>query len=499
MIAVPRPPSIRTRLALIYTGLLAGALLVFGVGVYLVLHAQLDRTFDADLVANAHHAAGAFAQDVDPQGLLQPSARLVAELAATGGRVVVLAPDGTVLADSAGGAPPLPITSSDLATARSDAHAVRELTVATTQRRLAVEAIRSPGGSLLGYVAWAQSTASIHDLLATVALALVLGGLLLTGLAFIGGVVLAGRALGPVAEVTGTARAISLSGDFGARVEEAQRRDEVGELAIAFNEMLTSLEENHQALQRFLGDASHQLRTPLTTILANLDLARRPDLPPEERAAILADARDEAERMGRLVRDLLALARAESGARLEFGRVELDALLVESVRTQRQAAGHVTMRVRAVEPVVVAGDRDRLVDLLAILLDNAARYTPAGGRVAASLRVEDHQAVVRIEDTGIGISEADRGRLFERLYRGARARKLRPAGTGLGLAIARWIVEAHGGAITLANRAESGTVATVRLPVLEGRPPQAGSGSPSDGRVQKGSSTSGQVQPSQQL
>ena len=311
--------------------------------------------------------------------------------------------------------------------------------------------------------------------------------------------VLAGRALAPVAEVTGTARAISLSGDFGARVEEAQRRDEVGELAIAFNEMLTSLEENHQALQRFLGDASHQLRTPLTTILANLDLARRPDLPPEERAAILADARDEAERMGRLVRDLLALARAESGARLEFGRVELDALLVESVRTQRQAAGHVTMRVRAVEPVVVAGDRDRLVDLLAILLDNAARYTPAGGRVAASLRVEDRQAVVRIEDTGIGISEADRGRLFERLYRGARARKLRPAGTGLGLAIARWIVEAHGGAITLANRAESGTVATVRLPVLEGRPPQAGSGSPSDGRVQKGSSTSGQVQPSQQL
>ena len=177
VIAVPGPPSIRTRLVLIYTGLLAGALLVFGVGVYLVLHVQLDRTFDADLAANAHHAAGAFAQDVNAQGQLRPPARLVAELAATGGRVVVLAPDGTVLADSASGAPPLPITSSDLATARSGTHpAVRELTVDGIRRRLAMEAIRSPAGLLLGYVAWAQSTASIHDLLRTVALALVLVG-----------------------------------------------------------------------------------------------------------------------------------------------------------------------------------------------------------------------------------------------------------------------------------------------------------------------------------
>jgi signal transduction histidine kinase len=265
--------------------------------------------------------------------------------------------------------------------------------------------------------------------------------------------------------VTETARAISLSGDFAARVEAGGAGDEVGELAVAFNEMLRALEQNHQALQRFLGDASHQLRTPLTTIRANLDLAQRPRLPEDERQAILADARDEAERMGRLIHDLLALARAESGARLEAGPVELDAVLVESVRRQRDAAPHVRMSISAVEPAVVDGDRDRLRELFDILLDNAARYTPSGGSVAAGLEVRDGRALVRVEDTGIGLDAPDRDRLFERLYRGTRARELRPSGTGLGLAIARWIVESHAGTIELTDREGGGTVALVTLPL----------------------------------
>jgi len=291
-----------------------------------------------------------------------------------------------------------------------------------------------------------------------------LGGLLAASLALVGGLVLARRALAPVADVTETARAISLSGDFSARVEGGRRGDEVGELALAFNEMLGALEQNHQTLQRFLGDASHQLRTPVTTIRANLDLAQRPDLPIAERTAILADARDEAERMGRLLGDLLALARAESGARLEFAPVELDALLVESVRRERRASTHVRMSVSSVEPAIVNGDRDRLRALLAILLDNAARYTPKGGTVAASLEVHAGRAIIRVEDTGIGVDEVDRERLFERLYRGARAREMRPSGTGLGLAIARWIVDSHAGTIELTSRDGGGTVATVTLP-----------------------------------
>jgi signal transduction histidine kinase len=331
--------------------------------------------------------------------------------------------------------------------------------------RLTVEPIVASGGQRVGYVAWADSTQSLRDLLATVSSALLVGGAFVIVLALAGGLVLARRALAPVADVTETARAISLSGDFAARVEGAQRGDEVGELAGAFNEMLEALELNHQTLQRFLGDASHQLRTPLTTVRANLDLAQRPSLPAAERQAILADARHEAERMGRLIGDLLALARAESGARLEFAPVELDALLVESIQHERQAAPHVRMSVSSVEPAIVDGDRDRLRDLFGVLLDNAVRYTPAGGSVVAALDVRDGRAVVRVEDTGIGLDEADRDRLFERLYRGTRAREMWPSGTGLGLAIARWIVEAHGGTIELAARDRGGTVARVTLPV----------------------------------
>jgi two-component system OmpR family sensor kinase len=458
-------PSIRTRLALIYTGLLAGALIAFGTGVFVVLRDELERSFDAALVANAEHAAGAFAQDVDAEGDLRPSERLLEQFAATGGRILVLDPSGTLLADSAAGIAELSLTADDLAAADSHVHAVRELALDGDILRLTVEAVVPAGLRPVGYVAWADSTRPMRDLLGTVSASLLLGGVLVAGLALIGGLVLARRALAPVADVTETARAISLSGDFAARVEAGGAGDEVGELAVAFNEMLAALEQNHQALQRFLGDASHQLRTPLTTIRANLDLAQRPGLPDGERQAILADARDEAERMGRLIGDLLGLARAESGARLEFGPVELDAILVESVRRQRDAAPHVRMSVSGVEPAVVDGDRDRLRELIGILLDNAARYTPSGGSVAAGLEVRDGRAVVRVEDSGIGLDAEDRERLFERLYRGARARELRPSGTGLGLAIARWIVESHAGTIELADRDGGGTVAVVTLPV----------------------------------
>jgi signal transduction histidine kinase len=458
--------SIRTRLALIYTGLLAAALVTFGSGVYLVLRQQLGSAFDTALLANAEHAAGAFAQDVGPDGRLEPSDRLISQLAGTGGRLMILDERGAKLADSApAGVPDLPFTADDFAVAQQHTHVVHDVTAGGDILRLTTDPVVSANGVRVGYVVWADSTRPLQDVLATVAAALVGGGLIVVLLALAGGLVLARRALTPIADVTDTARAISLSGDFAARVEVGDSGDEVGELALAFNEMLSALEQNHQALQRFLGDASHQLRTPLTTIRANLDLAQRQELPSGEREEILADAHEEAERMGRLITDLLSLARADSGVTLESRPVELDAVLVESVRRQRLVASHVRMSVATVEPAVVEGDADRLHELFGILLDNAARYTPSGGSVTTGLTLNGGQAIVRVEDTGIGLDAQDRERLFERLYRGPRARELRPSGTGLGLAIARWIVDVHGGTIELAGRDGGGTVATVRLPV----------------------------------
>ncbi|HET7704230.1 MAG TPA: HAMP domain-containing sensor histidine kinase [Candidatus Limnocylindrales bacterium] len=464
---LPRRRSIRTRLALIYTGLLAVALIAFGAGLFFVLRAQLEASFDVGLRANAEHASGAFAQDVDASGALSPSQRLVDQFASTGGRVVILDPSGSVLGDSAGsGATPLPVAAEDLIAADRRDHVTRDVRWADDVLRITVEPVIAADGRQMGYVAWAESTRRLRDVLTDVGSSLVLGACVVVLLALAGGLVLARGALAPVAEVTDTARAIALSGDFAARVDAGRPGDEVGDLAVAFNEMLAALEHNHQTLQRFLGDASHQLRTPLTTIRANLDLARRQDVPDEDRRAILADARDEAERMARLVTDLLALARADSGARLDVAPVELDAVVVEAVRRQAQAASHVKMTV-SVAPALVDGDRDRLADLLGVLLDNAARYTPDGGSVDTELSINDGLAVLRVSDTGIGLTDEDRRRVFERLYRGTRARGLRPSGTGLGLAIARWIVESHGGTIELTNRDGGGARATIMLPLHE--------------------------------
>jgi signal transduction histidine kinase len=377
----------------------------------------------------------------------------------------VLDASGREIADSAPvGEAGLPVSPDDIATADRHEHRIHEQPVTGDTLRMTVQAVSTANSTTIGYVVWADSTRPLRSLLDTVRLALVVGGAAVALLALVAGLLLARRALTPVADVTETARAIALSGDFGARVVGPDTPDEVGELVLAFNEMLEALEESHLALQRFLGDASHQLRTPLTVIRANLDLATRPGIDPVDRAAILGDAREEAERMGRLIADLLSLARAESGDRLVFGPVELDALLVDCVRRQRQASTHVRMSVAAVEPVVVEGDADRLRELFGIILDNAARYTPAGGSVTARLVARDASAVVIVDDSGIGIDDEDAAHLFERLYRGRRARQIRPSGTGLGLAIAHWIVEAHGATISLSPRPEGGTRATIAIP-----------------------------------
>jgi two-component system, OmpR family, sensor kinase len=456
--------TIRARLALLYTGLLVASLLLFGGGVYVVLRNALETSFDAALVANAQHAAGAFSHEAGPERL-RPSQTLLEQLAATGGRIVVIDAAGREVADSAPTAPEVVITDRELADTAAGRPHLRDVDHGGETFRLTMQSIVGEDGEQLGYVVWAASTTDLRQLLATVATALVLGGLLVTGVAVAAGWLLARRALVPVSDVTETARAIALSGDFAGRVEAGVPGDEVGELAVAFNEMLAALERNHQTLQRFLGDASHQLRTPLTTIRANLDLARRSQLPEDERAAILRDARTEAERMAMLIRDLLATARAESGIRLHLVPVELDALLLECVRQQQPTAPGIRLEVSMIEPAIVDGDRDRLKELILVLLDNAVAYTQTGGEVSVALKRLDDEVRVSVLDTGIGIDDEERERLFERLYRGRRARELRPAGTGLGLAIARWIAEAHGGRVELASRPEGGTAASLLLPL----------------------------------
>lgn len=279
------------------------------------------------------------------------------------------------------------------------------------------------------------------------------------------------RALRPVSELTETARAISLSRAFGRRIDRTDARDELGELARTFNEMLASLHSAHEGQRRFLDDAAHELRAPVTSLLGNLELVERArDLPEAERAEIITDVRIEAERLARLVNDLLVLARADAGQRPRLVAVELDQLVVTVVRDARTIADGVTLGVGALEPVVVGGNADRLRQLLLILVENALRYTPPGGRVSVSLGREGSEALLSVRDTGIGIDPDDLPRVFDRFFRADRARARIAGGTGLGLAIAKWIAEAHNGRIEVDSTPGAGSTFRVVLPVASATP-----------------------------
>ncbi len=288
------------------------------------------------------------------------------------------------------------------------------------------------------------------------------------------GWIMAGQALKPIGRMTEAASAIQEAQDLTRRIQYSGPGDEVGRLAETLNRMLERLHRAYQVLEeagagmrRFVSDASHELRTPLTTIRGNVELLRKMgDTDPQTRAEALGDIAGEAERMSRLVSDLLALARADSGFRLEMGPVNLGTLLAEIIRQSSILAGEVAFTevgAGALEGVSVRGNADSLKQLFLILLDNAFLYTGDGGSVQVEGRLQGDRVEVVVRDTGTGIAENDLPRIFDRFYRADKARQ--SGGTGLGLAIARWIVEQHGGTIGVQSRVGEGSAFTIRLPI----------------------------------
>ena len=277
---------------------------------------------------------------------------------------------------------------------------------------------------------------------------------------------IAGYLLRPVATLTETAAGIAESRDFTRRVPvKKEPEDELDVLAITFDEMLTSLDDAYRQQQRFLGDVSHELRTPLTTIRGHAELLAQSCDPgqKEQRDELDRIARESA-RLSRLVDELLVLARAEAAETFAPRPLDLDEIVMETFEEMRPLSDG-RLRVRWIERAAVNGERDRLKQLVLALVDNALRYTPLPGHVDISLADDGHDAVLRVEDEGIGIDESDLPRVFDRFYRGAAARRVNGSGTGLGLAIVRWIVLRHGGSIRLAKREGGGTIATVRIPL----------------------------------
>jgi len=284
--------------------------------------------------------------------------------------------------------------------------------------------------------------------------------------AFVGSRIIAQRALHPLTRMTQTAQTIALSRDFSHRIDVPPNRDELGYLARTFNHMLESLESAYRMQQRFVSDASHELRAPLTAIRGNLELLRHQrSLLETEREDALAEAEQEATRLTRLVADLLSLARADAGISFKRVTIDLDAIVLETFHEAHQLSTGQTLILDPFEPASIEGNADRLKQLLLILLDNALKYTPADGWVTLGLQRKGAFVEVLVRDTGIGIAPEDMPHIFERFYRADQGRGRDPGGVGLGLSIALWIVEQHDGQITLESLPDQGTTALVRLPL----------------------------------
>jgi signal transduction histidine kinase len=329
----------------------------------------------------------------------------------------------------------------------------------------------APGSGGQPSTAFAVGEAPLRDIDAAASTARRLVPLLavVSAVAMVGaGMLLASRALRPVAALTETAHAIARARELGRRVPVSGRDDELGQMAATFNAMLDSLERAYRMEQRFVADASHELRTPLTSVQANLDvLERRPDLPAAERQEALREASRETRRLVRLVADLLVLARADAGLPLARRRVLLDQVILEVLDQARHLARGQELTVEALESLAVDGDADRLKQLFLALVDNAVKYTPPTGTISLALRRHGSFAEVVVRDTGVGVAAEELPRAFERFYRGSVARARDPEGTGLGLSIAQWIATQHGGEITLSSQPGRGTTASVRLPLSQ--------------------------------
>jgi two-component system OmpR family sensor kinase len=335
----------------------------------------------------------------------------------------------------------------------------------------------------------ARSERDIEQSLADLRRVLLGGGAVVLAFALLGGWLITWGVLLAVKRMIRTAQRISKTKNFSQRVVSTSGllRDELASLADALNEMLTNLEGLYYQQQRFVADASHELRAPITSIRCNLDLlAQAPDLPAREAQAALADAQGEADRMGRLVSDLLILARADATAQKQSGTppaykkrgfeklVDLDSLLLEVFR-QYRPAGELDepgsrgqgprLSLLHTTPAQVFGDADQLKQVLIAMLDNAFKYTPDDGSVFLSLHTLADQAVLKVKDTGIGIASNDLPHIFERFYRADRARSRHHGGSGLGLSIAQSIVKEHRGTIEVESVAGKGSTFTVSLPL----------------------------------
>jgi two-component system, OmpR family, sensor histidine kinase MprB len=446
------------RLAWVAASAVALAVFLASIVCYFVVRHQLlgqvDDALRAEAVAVQQEGQFALGQSLPgvPASAGGPTQyfQIVAQDGSTGGNIG-LPIDSRVRAVASGG--PAFVTDVQVGGSR-----FRELTFGMPVR---VNDFQEPGAVQL-----ARPLDGIDNVLKDLRLVLLLvcaGGI---ALAAVLGRVAARRVLAPLAEVAATARHIEETEDLSSRLR-VHADDEVGELATRFNAMIERLQHSREALdesvraqRQLVADASHELRTPITSLRTNIEvlLEQGDELTDDDRHRLLADVLEQSEELSALIGDVIELARGDLPI-TSAEDVRLDQIVADSVTRARRDFPRVHFET-TFEPAIVEGVPERLARAVNNLLDNAAHHSTMGGVVEV---VADRDGV-RVRDHGTGIAEADLPYLFDRFYRGENSRHRQ--GSGLGLAIVRQVAGQHGGSIEAANAPDGGAVFTLRLPTV---------------------------------
>lgn len=450
--------TLRARLTLWYTAVLAIVLLLFGTLVYFALSYSLTTQIERTLIRTADDILRASSMPEDLQITLR------ALDLTTNVYVQVWDEEGNLLWQSSNASHidgPFAMETWGISdnTFTNNQHGEEVLRV------LSVPLIALPEEQLVGFLQLARTMETVELAQSMLLGFLMMGGVLAIGVAAAIGYMAAGAALRPLDQVTETAEQITKADDLSRRIPQTSApSDEVGRLIVAFNETLERLEALFETQRRFLADVSHELRTPLTAMRGNVDLIKQTGEADDETLEVISS---EVDRMTRMVRDLLLLAQAETG-KLPLAQdvVELDTLTLEIFQQAKVLAQeNINVSLGREDQARILGDRDRLKQVMLNLTANAIEHTGKGGSVLIEIMCDGPWACFVVSDTGPGIPEEKLPNIFERFYRldPSRARKT-SGGTGLGLSIAYWITRSHGGNIEVESELGVGSTFTMRLP-----------------------------------
>ncbi|MCS6870200.1 MAG: ATP-binding protein [Anaerolineae bacterium] len=456
--------TIRTRLTLIYSALLAVVIVIFGLSLFSLLNWAWHTQLQESMRFVAQQVIDVIRLNELTDAESQPAIRKrLARMPHFAFAVQVWRHDGTLIFNTENLEYSVPF---DAENRSSRVEVTRNIYLPAERTHALVSTlpIYTADNRYLGTVQILSPLTTLEaatDRLLRVMLGVGLAALLLS---FMIGSVVAGQVLQPLEMINQTAKQITDANDLSRRIPYEGPADELGQLIMTFNTTLERLERSFKTQRRFVADVSHELRTPLTTLQGNLDLIKRFGI----NAASLEAIESELKRMTRLVGDLLLLAQADSGSLpLEEKEVDLDTLVIEVYKQAKVLTETVKVRLEPPEAVRVKGDADRLKQVLLNLVTNAIKYTPDGGEVTLSLTTEGSYAFIRVTDTGIGIPKEDLPYIFDRFYRVDKARERKIGGAGLGLSIAKWIVEAHHGRIWAESELGKGSTFTVQLPRMD--------------------------------